>query len=135
MPDRFDLEEKIMNCWNVVNDIESLTENIGNGQEFAGLDPKHQDRILNVLVGLSELYAMKFDSMFQCFEELVHSGVFPDFTGQQLGKINRLEVIDQTGRAYVNTRAHHVFADVQDQGKTLKIFTRGDQDRGSTETS
>jgi hypothetical protein len=39
-----------------------------------------------------------------------------------LSKVNRVEVIDNTGRAYVKYNVQAVVADFQDDGKTLKIF-------------
>lgn len=38
-------------------------------------------------------------------------------------KANRIEVIDETGRAYVNWQADNkIGISVQDDGKTIKIF-------------
>ena len=40
-----------------------------------------------------------------------------------LPKVNRVEVIDKNGRAYVNWDYDNmVYVQVQDDGKTLKIF-------------
>jgi hypothetical protein len=39
-----------------------------------------------------------------------------------LSKVNRVEVIDNTGRAYVKYNVKDVVASWQDEGKTLKIF-------------
>lgn len=40
----------------------------------------------------------------------------------EMPKINRVEVIDREGRAYVNMDARHVAVAIQDEGKTLKVF-------------
>jgi hypothetical protein len=37
-------------------------------------------------------------------------------------KINRVEVIDQNGRAYTNYSVENVKILIQDDGKTMKIF-------------
>jgi hypothetical protein len=38
-------------------------------------------------------------------------------------KVNRVEVIDDTnGRAYVNYDAYNVIVQLQDSGRTLKVF-------------
>lgn len=39
--------------------------------------------------------------------------------------VNRVEVIDDTGRAYSNTDAANVWFSFQDGGRTLKVFTGG----------
>jgi hypothetical protein len=68
--DRFDLEQEIMNCWNVTNDIDSVAKFVGE----IHLDPKDQDAILNMLLGMKQLYDVKFQTLFEVFEELVHAG-------------------------------------------------------------
>ena len=41
-----------------------------------------------------------------------------------LDLIDRLEVIDETGRAYVNTDVAELEFSIQDDGRTLKIFLK-----------
>ena len=38
--------------------------------------------------------------------------------------VTRVEVIDAEGRAYVNTNAAYVVTDLQDEGRTLKVFIK-----------
>lgn len=45
--------------------------------------------------------------------------------GHHTAHINRVEVIDNTGRAYVSTDTTNVELAIQDEGRTLKIFHRG----------
>lgn len=73
MKTRFDLEQEIMICWNVVDDINAVIEFIGDDEFFAGMKPEHQDKLMNLLIGMSELYSMKFDKTFRTFEQLVHN--------------------------------------------------------------
>ena len=40
-------------------------------------------------------------------------------------KVTRLEVIDDTGRAYVNMNAGSIELQLQDDDRTLKVFTKG----------
>lgn len=40
-------------------------------------------------------------------------------------KITRVEVIDSTGRAYVDMRASGVTVQLQDDERTMKVFTKG----------
>lgn len=68
----FDLEQEIMRCWAVVDDIDSLYKLIGDSEEFASmskLDAGLEDKLLNILLGLKNLYDMKFQQCFHTFEE------------------------------------------------------------------
>ena len=67
----FALEQRIMNCWNVVDDINDVYHYIGDNEFFTGMDAKHSDKILNLLLGMKELYAVKFEKCFSDFEEVV----------------------------------------------------------------
>lgn len=49
-------------------------------------------------------------------------------------KVTRVEVIDQTGRAYVNMNAGEVEIMLQDDDRTLKVFTKGGKERMFTES-
>jgi hypothetical protein len=42
-----------------------------------------------------------------------------------LGKVTRLEVIDSSGRAYVNWDVEGLKLQLQDDGKTLKLLVQG----------
>lgn len=40
-----------------------------------------------------------------------------------VSKVNRVEVIDENGRSYVNWNKHNkVHVELQDNGRTLKVF-------------
>lgn len=64
--DRFDLEQDILNCWNVTKDIELLYENV-----LERSPEMTTDEIANALLGLQTLYEMKFDKMWRHFEQLI----------------------------------------------------------------
>ena len=63
---RFTLEDQIMECWGVVDDLDMVysTEALYDDQ----------DRMMNVLLGMQELYRLRFERLFQTFEHLVHEG-------------------------------------------------------------
>ena len=67
MTDRFDLEQGIMKCWNITDDIDLLCEGVLENE-------MSQDDISNVLIGLKALYDIKFDRLFRQFEELLAQG-------------------------------------------------------------
>jgi len=68
----FDLEQSIMRCWNIADDIDLLYRNIGDSSEFEDMDPKHKDKIMNILLGMNQLYEMKFNDCWQEFEAVAH---------------------------------------------------------------
>ena len=65
MTDRFDLEQDIMKCWNITEDIDLLYRNVMDKDLST-------DDIANALLGMKTLYEMKFNEMFDHFEKLVH---------------------------------------------------------------
>ena len=69
MKDRFDLEHDIMNCWSVVDDVDLLMETIMDNPKFDDISPETCDRISNSLIGIKELYAMRFEKLWDTFRE------------------------------------------------------------------
>ena len=63
---RFTLEDQIMECWGVVDDLDMVygTESLYDDQ----------DRMANVLLGMQELYKIRFQRLFQTFEHLIQEG-------------------------------------------------------------
>lgn len=45
-----------------------------------------------------------------------------------LGLVTRVEIIDETGRAYVNMACKQVHYMIQDDGRTLKIFLKNEKE-------
>ena len=68
----FDLEQQIMQCWNVVDDIDMLYEYFGDNEFFTGMDSKHADEIMNCMLGLKTLYQVKFEKTWHTFEDVIH---------------------------------------------------------------
>ena len=64
---RFDLEQKIMDCWGVCEDIETITVKL----EDLDIPAEELDTLSNVLIGIKSLYHMKFEQLFYTFEKLV----------------------------------------------------------------
>ena len=61
-----DLEQPIMECWSVCNDIETVFRQIGDGER----DPT-QDELMNALMGMQQLYQWKFEQLFFKYEEML----------------------------------------------------------------
>lgn len=70
--DRFDLEQQIMDCWNVVDDVDAVYKYVGDHEDFIEMDPALTDKISNLLLGISSLYSLKFQTMFSTFESLIN---------------------------------------------------------------
>lgn len=64
MSDRFDLEQNIMQCWNVCDDIQLFLDMY---------DEMNEDQKLNYLIGIKQMYHMKFERCFNNFEALVRT--------------------------------------------------------------
>ena len=65
-PTRFDVEAQIHACWNVVEDIDILLEGVCDKE----MTP---DQIANALLGMKEIYALRFDKLFRTFEKTIPS--------------------------------------------------------------
>ena len=57
MSDRFDLEQKIMGCWSIVDELKLIADYSKDG------------KTTDMLYGLAELYQLKFEDTFECFEK------------------------------------------------------------------
>lgn len=64
MTDRFDLEQHIMKCWNVTEDIDILNYNVLEKD-------MSRDEISNFLLGLKTIYNAKFEDLFDTFGVLI----------------------------------------------------------------
>lgn len=61
--DRFDFEQCIMNAWNITDDLQLIYENLLENDMSS-------DEVANVILGLKNLYQMKFDKLWNGFESL-----------------------------------------------------------------
>jgi hypothetical protein len=60
--DRFDLEQEILDCWHITDDLQTIMET-----DSLNLS----DDVHNLLLGLKTLYHLKFERTFATFEQLV----------------------------------------------------------------
>lgn len=59
----FDMEQQVMTCWSVCEDLGTLYEGV--------LDQDmDQDKIANCLLGMKELYQLKFEKLWDHFEQV-----------------------------------------------------------------
>lgn len=66
MSDRFDLEEKIMSAWAVVDDIKLLFRRHCETQMTC-------DQVDNCLMGMAEIYQARFEELFESFEKMIRA--------------------------------------------------------------
>lgn len=62
---RFDLEQQILSCWSIIDDINLL--NSKHQDEPGSLS---HDAMANYLLGLETIYRVKFERLFDTFEQL-----------------------------------------------------------------
>lgn len=72
--DRFMLETHIMNCWHITNDLDLLATLISE----TPMSAEDQDKLMNIVIGLKDLYNARFDKTFLVFEQLVADKCFGD---------------------------------------------------------
>ena len=83
--DRFDLEQDIMNCWQIKEDLDTLLHAYMDGPKMS------EDEVANVILGLSSLYQLKFQKCFDTFEQLLKNG---GFTSQEQSVMNKVNVLE-----------------------------------------
>ena len=64
MKNRFDFEQEIMGVWNIIEELKVLHEGVLERDLTS-------DQVSNILSGMTELYQMKFEILFETFEQLV----------------------------------------------------------------
>lgn len=67
MRNQFDLEQGIMECWNVTSDLDVLYEELVENQTFT------KDQASNFALGLKTIYEAKFDKLFRTFESFLRT--------------------------------------------------------------
>ena len=70
MKTRFDLEQEIMQCWNVTDDIKAIYTYHLDKQALT------EDEMGNILIGLEKLYQIKFETLFDTFEQCLKQKEF-----------------------------------------------------------
>lgn len=66
---RFDLEQEIMDVWRVVDDLKLYMEK---------QDQMTEDQRMNMLIGMITMYDLKFNVLFDTFEQCIRKKEFGD---------------------------------------------------------
>ena len=64
----FDVEQDIMNCWNMVDDVKDAASYIVDNESFKDLSAENADKIMNLLLGIHSVYQMRFEKLWNNFE-------------------------------------------------------------------
>ena len=64
----FDLEQQLLDCWRVTDDIDLVTKHFVDDPAWEGMDPKVSDTIMNKYFAIKELYDLKFQQQWSTFE-------------------------------------------------------------------
>jgi hypothetical protein len=64
MTTRFDLEQQILDCWKVTDDIEQVADSIMEGTADS-------DTVNTMLCGMFMMYNLKFQKLFETMEKLI----------------------------------------------------------------
>ena len=70
MSDRLDFEQQILKCWNVVDDLKELDEGL-----FEGWLKFDQDNVSNHILGVANTYEIKFNKLWNLFEDVMMAEV------------------------------------------------------------
>jgi hypothetical protein len=62
--DYLTLEQKIMAAWHTVDDIKAF---------YKSSERMNQDQITNALLGLEIFASMRFEELWDCFEQMLHN--------------------------------------------------------------
>ena len=76
----FDLEQQIMECWNVTKDIELVTKHLID--HTGGYS---DDDLMNKYTAIKDLYEVKFEALWRTFEE--HAVDYHEYRRQCTGQL------------------------------------------------
>lgn len=68
----FDLEQTLLNCWQVTDDVKDAAEYISDDPDFIDMPPEYADKIFNLLFGIEEVYKRRFQKCWGHFEDVAH---------------------------------------------------------------
>lgn len=64
------LEEDLTRVWSVTEDIDDVLKFVGDDPFFEGLTAEHQDKLMNLLIGIKELSDVKMQAAWRSFEKV-----------------------------------------------------------------
>ena len=64
---RFDLEDELMKCWHITDDIAAVSDIVVDTE----MDDRDKDKFLNILIGMKQLYDHKFQEAYNTMDALI----------------------------------------------------------------
>jgi len=98
--DRFDLEQEIMQCWNLVDEIKMISSYHFDKRKLT------DDELANILIGLQELYQLKFETLFETFEECLRKKEFKPYEPKKA--VFHDPILDKVSNEQSTTRKNEV---------------------------
>lgn len=65
----FDLEQEILDCWSVLDDIDLALNYFVEDPKFEHMPHDVSDELMNKFMGIKELYELKFNKLWNTFEQ------------------------------------------------------------------
>lgn len=62
------LESSLSRAWTIVDDIDDVLKYVGDDPFFLGMKAEHQDKLMNLLIGIKELADVKMSATWTDFE-------------------------------------------------------------------
>lgn len=96
MTDRFDLEQQILECWNVTKDVDLIYEAVmDRSPELSN------DDLANLLLGIKTLYELKFEKVWATFEIMIRQNQFKkeDYVLEKENLIREIKNLSANGFA------------------------------------
>jgi len=110
MADQFDLEQGIMGCWHVTDDLDVLFEELVENDHFT------KDQASNFVLGLSTIYQAKFDKLFRTFEDFLKQY----YTISKELKRTQAQLFDANEELAAMEEANELAADASLSSKSLE---------------
>jgi len=86
MANRFDLEQEIMNCWTIVDDLDFFCKHSALWS---------QEDKTNYIVGLKTKYEYRFENMFEIFEDCIAKDQFKKYEPKLKGLNPDCYIVDE----------------------------------------
>jgi hypothetical protein len=110
MTDQFDLEQGIMSCWNVKQDLDLLFEELVENDTFS------RDDASNFVLGLATIYEARFQKLFRDFESFLKTY----YTISKELKHTQVELFDVREELEAIEEANELAADASLSSKSLE---------------
>jgi hypothetical protein len=66
----FDLEQELLDCWRVTDDVKMVTSYFCDSPKFENMDPDLYDELMNKYFAVKDLYDLKFEVLWKTFEDV-----------------------------------------------------------------